>query len=115
MGWRDPPRLLMRAIAEKVINSSFERLGEMAVFEPANGISSEVLVISKTNNPESEHFSITAVSEAHIIQVRVADVLDLEDGDRFFLNNVWYRAKGDPIRIKNRLVWEVEAPPDDQG
>jgi hypothetical protein len=48
------------------------------------------------------------VVDTQVIDVRVADVAEVERGDVFTIDGIGWRVTGQPMRDRERLIWRCE-------
>ncbi|HMQ94385.1 hypothetical protein [Amaricoccus sp.] len=86
-------------------------LGRNATYEPADGGSFPVRVISRRGDAITEFGEARLWSETTRFDVRVSEVVAPRPGDRLVLGTETFVVQGEPVRDGERLVWTLDTSP----
>ena len=87
-------------------------LGRDATWEPAEGEPISVRVVARRADAVTE-FGGAALVGDDALDVRVAEVADPRPGDRIVVDGEAFVVQGEPVRDRERLVWTLDARPDE--
>ena len=94
---------------ERVIDAAFATFGQDATHR-RKGRGEETIVRVLLSRPDvlTSLESLTVRRPTTMLDVRTADLEELEDGDTFDIGSERFIVQGRPVRDPERLVWRVD-------
>ena len=97
------------AIFSRTVDSLFAKLGMVAVFQPAIGLTQPVTIIPKQPDEIIGLGQSDITTEVTLFDLRVSEVAEPKENDVILYAGTQYRIISEPRRDIHRLIWTVEA------